>query len=300
MSPTPPLPERQTAVYARVEGQGLELDLIGAEPGARKPALMWIHGGGLIFGSRKASPRPYLVQALLARGFVVASIDHRLAPATKLEAIFEDVRAAWRWLHDSGPALAGVDPARTAIAGASAGGYLSLLAGTSRHRFEPRPRALASLFGFGDITAPWEAEPSAHYRGDGASDLVTADAAWASVTGEAGGDRSTFYLYCRQQGLWLQHVTGHTLPGDAAWFGPWCPLGNIDAAFPPTLLVHGQLDTDVPHAESAALAERLAACGVRHRFVSVPDAGHGFAGAPVEVVQTTEDAVADFLAAELR
>jgi len=255
----------------------------------------------LIFGWRKTSPRATFLQALLARGFVVVSIDHRLAPETKLPDIVEDVADAWRWLTDVGPQRFGIDRTRMAMAGGSAGAYLSLMAG---YLFDVRPRALASFWGYGDITAPWEAEPSAHYR---SIDLVSREEAIASLKGPpvadpaVGIDRSTFYLYCRQQGLWLQEVTGHD-PGaeDRAWFDRYCPIRNIDERFPATMLVHGTDDNDVPHEESARLAARFAEVGVEHRFLSISGVGHGFAGASAEVVESAELAVAEFLSATLR
>jgi acetyl esterase/lipase len=289
---------RDTHVYKTANGHDLEADVIGAHAGANKPCVVWIHGGGLIFGSRKVSPRATLLRALLDRDFVVVSIDHRLAPETKLPGIVDDVRDAWRWLLDSGPRRFGIDPSRVAMAGASAGAYLSLLAG---YLFEPRPRALASFFGYGDITAPWEAEPSAHYR---QREWVTREEADASLSAPPmqdpaiGVDRSCFYLYCRQQGKWLEEVTAHDPREDASWFDRFCPLRNVTPEFPPTVLVHGEIDTDVPHAESSRLAARLAAAGVEHRFISLPGVGHGFAGARPEEVEATEIAVAEFLRAQ--
>jgi acetyl esterase/lipase len=227
------------------------------------------------------------------------SIDHRLAPETKLPGIVEDVRDAWRWIHDVGPRRFGIDPARVAMAGGSAGAYLSLLGG---YLFEPRPRALASFWGYGDITAPWEAEPSAHYR---QMDLVTREDADASLSAPpvqhpAGVDRSCFYLYCRQQGKWLEEVTVHDPRENNAWFDRYCPIRNVVPEFPPTVLVHGEVDTDVPHMESARLAARLAEVGVKHRFISLPGVGHGFAGARPEEVVATETAVAEFLRTQLQ
>ena len=294
---------RDTHVYKVADGRELEADVIGAQPGAppdaRRPCLVWIHGGGLIFGSRRISPRPPFLDLLLERGFVVVSIDHRLAPETKLPGIVEDVRDAWRWVHEVGPGRFGIDPARVAIAGASAGAYLSLLAG---YLCEPPPRAVASFWGYGDITAPWEAEPSAHYR---QMELVTREEALASLAAPpvqdpaVGIDRSCFYLHCRQQGTWLHEVTAHDPHVDAAWFDRYCPLRNVGATFPPTVLVHGAADTDVPHEESARLADRLASAGVAHRFISLPGIGHGFAGAQPEEAQSVEVAVADYLLARL-
>lgn len=291
---------RDTHAYRVVDGRPLEADVIGASPGTRKPCVVWIHGGGLIFGSRTISPRASLLEAFLERDFVVVSIDHRLAPETKLAAIVEDVREAWRWVHEAGPERFGIDPERVTIAGASSGAYLSLLAGGL---FEPRPRAVASLFGFGDITAPWEADPSAYYR---AMELVTGEEALASLSAPpsqdpaAGNDRSAFYLYCRQQGAWLAEVTGHDPRSENAWFDAYCPLRMVSKAFAPTILVHGTLDDDVPHEESARLAAGFEAAGVEHRFVSLPGVGHGFAGAEQEEAEAVEREVADFLRARSR
>ena len=293
-------PARDTHVYKVVDGCEVEADVIGACAGAGKPCVVWIHGGGLIFGWRKTSPRGPFLRALLERDFVVVSIDHRLAPETRLPGIVDDVRDAWRWVHDVGPHRFGIDPARIAMAGASAGAYLSLLAG---YQFMPRPRALASFWGYGDITAPWEAEPSAHYR---QMDLVTREDADASLGAppvqdpSVGVDRSCFYLYCRQQGKWLEEVTAHDPRTDNAWFDPYSPIRNVTPSFPPTVLVHGEADTDVPHAESARLAARLAAEGVEHRFISLAAVGHGFAGARPEEAEAAEIAVADFLRTQLQ
>lgn len=286
---------RESRVYKIVEGQSLSVDVVGARAGSSRPAVLWIHGGGLIFGSRSVSPRDSLLQVLLKQDLVVVSIDHRLAPETKLPAIVEDVRDAWRWLHDIGCPDFGVAPDRIAVAGASAGAYLALMAG---YMAEPRPRAIASFFGYGDITAPWEANPSEHYR---TMDLVTRADALASLAAPAirdpalGIDRSVFYLYCRQQGVWLANVTARDPQVDPSWFDPYCPVRNVTAAFPPTILVHGTRDDDVPHDESARLAARLADCGVEHRFISLPGVGHGFAGAPAADVAAVEASVAEFL-----
>ena len=300
MTDTDALTRRDTHIYKSVDGQDILADVIGAAPGERRPAVVWIHGGGLIFGSRIYSPRASLLRELVERGIVVVSIDHRFAPEIKLPGIVEDVRDAWRWVQEEGPDRFGIDASRVAIAGASAGGYLSLLAAT---QFTPRPCAVASFWGYGDITAPWEAEPSAHYR---QQELVSRDAAVASLAAPplqdpaVGIDRSIFYLYCRQQGCWIGEVTAHDPRSDNAWFDRWCPLRNISTSFPPTMLVHGTADTDVPHEESEKLAARFKEAGVDYHFVSMPGVGHGFANAQAALAGGVEVQVAEFLRARLQ
>jgi triacylglycerol lipase len=96
------------------------------EPAGRAtpaPAMVWIHGGGFIMGSAagdELTARRIAAQA----GAVVASVDYRLAPETPAPGSVHDCYAALRWVHENAAAL-GVDTARVAIGGPSAGGGLA-------------------------------------------------------------------------------------------------------------------------------------------------------------------------------
>ncbi|WP_409427934.1 alpha/beta hydrolase [Mycobacterium sp. SMC-11] len=88
-----------------------------ADPG---PALLWIHGGGYVIGTAAQDDR--LCRRFSAElGATVASVDYRLAPQNPYPAALEDCWAALTRLAE----LPGVDPARIAIGGASAGGGLA-------------------------------------------------------------------------------------------------------------------------------------------------------------------------------
>ena len=128
--------------------------------GKNRPVVVWIHGGALIMGNREGVP-DWLLEACHRNEYVLVSFDYRLAPETKLPLIIEDVEDALRWIRKNGPKLFHADPRRIAIVGGSAGGYLTLTAG---FRVKPRPRALVSLYGYGDIVGPWYSEPSPHPR----------------------------------------------------------------------------------------------------------------------------------------
>src|SRR4051812_25268374 len=123
VAPEGQLPAPETCAYKEVAGLRILADVRGAEPGARKPAVLWVHGGALILGARYLSRAPFQAR-LLASGYVLVSIDYRLAPETKLPGIVEDLEDAYRWLREEVPARFGIDPDRIAIAGGSAGGYL--------------------------------------------------------------------------------------------------------------------------------------------------------------------------------
>ncbi len=270
----------QSFVYKTASACEIRADVHGAAAGVQKPAVMWIHGGALIVGSRKSLGGKFH-QAILDAGYAVVSIDYRLAPETKLPGIMEDVGDAWRWLQREAPRF-GIDPKRIAVAGGSAGGYLTLMCGFAVY---PRPRALVSYYGYGDITTPWYGEPDEFYR---KSPLVPKDEAYQSVGRAALSEppgqnqRGRFYLYCRQQGVWPKEVAGHDPRLEPAWFDRYCPIRNVTGQYPPAFLIHGTEDTDVPYSESKNMAEKLARAGVKHEFVTVTGAGHGLSGAKPE------------------
>jgi acetyl esterase/lipase len=282
----------RTYVYKRAGRCEIKADVYGADDRVRKPAVMWIHGGALILGDRKGTSR--LLQGLLLKsGFVVVSIDYRLAPETKLPGILEDVRDAWQWVRKKGPQLFRMDVNRIGVAGGSAGGYLTLMAGFC---LTPRPRALASFWGYGDIAGPWYSRPDPFYSKQPA---VSKEEAYGAVGRAAISEppgkhnRGRFYLYCRQQGLWPKEVTGHDPDAEPRWFDRFCPVRNVSAQYPPTLLVHGTADTDVPYELSKMMAEKLAQAGVKHELLTVPGGGHGLAGvAPAEAARVYERASA--------
>jgi len=90
---------------------------------ARLPLLVYFHGGGYTLGSLDSYDA---VCRLLTResGYVVASVDYRLAPEFPAPAPGEDAYAAFVWLSENAPAF-GADPARVAVGGDSAGGGLA-------------------------------------------------------------------------------------------------------------------------------------------------------------------------------
>jgi dipeptidyl aminopeptidase/acylaminoacyl peptidase len=74
-----------------------------------------------------------------------------------------------------------------------------------------------------------------------------------------------------------------------------CPVRNISARFPPTMLIHGTNDTDVPYEQSVVMDRELARHGVAHEFISIPGAGHGLGGVDKTVVEGMHRNVLAFL-----
>jgi len=105
----------------------------------RRPGVLFIHGGGFTKGD-KAEYRSASVSADLARaGYVVVSCNYLLGAKDKpgiWPRNIADCREAVRWMRAHADAL-GLDPARIAVAGGSAGGYLALMVGLSDDRTGP-------------------------------------------------------------------------------------------------------------------------------------------------------------------
>jgi acetyl esterase/lipase len=223
---------------------------------------------------------------MLDAGYVLISLDYRLAPETKLPQIMQDIEDAFAWIRRDGARLFKIDPARIAVIGGSAGGYLTL---TSGFRVEPPPTVLMSLYGYGDLIGDWYSKPSPHPRHN--QRKVTRQEAFQQVSGPAisdsrdrKGDGGLFYLYCRQTGIWPQEVSGWDPLAEPQQFRPFMPVENVSAAYPPTVLIHGTDDTDVPHEQSEMMSQELDEHKVPHLFLSVRNAEHGLGGAdPADV-----------------
>lgn len=294
------LPPTTTYTFKRVGNLEIKAD-VNVPQTARppRPVAVWIHGGGLMGGGRQRDSidERQLVDLLLAAGITVVSIDYRLAPETRLPAIIEDVEDAFRWIREQGPGLFGADPARIGVVGTSAGGYLSLTAG---FRVKPRPRAIVSFWGYGEIIGPWYSAPSPHPRHNTLK--VTEYEARRNVSGPPvanGADRpgrhDAFYQFCRQHGQWPLEVSGWDPHIEPQKFTPYMPLLNVNPDYPPTLLIHGEADTDVPFEQSAMMAVELKRNGVEHRLIAVPGAEHGLKGSDPALIASIEKQAAAFL-----
>lgn len=259
ITPADPMSERETSwgnpavtltevVYATRPGhRPLHLDLY-RETGVNspRPLVVVVHGGGWAQGNPRVGAGfkdfPSVLAYLAQRGYVVASIEYRLSGEAPFPAQVEDLQAALRFLR-AGAVRFGVDPARVALWGLSAGAQIAAL-----HAGSCSPpdcvQALVGWFGPYDLAAYVDANPRAKH--------VQA------------------YLGCPPLGC------------TPAEFAASSPLGHVDASDPPALLVHGLDDVTVAPSQSRRFAEALVEAGVDARAVMVPSVGHGLIGKDTE------------------
>jgi acetyl esterase/lipase len=154
-----------TLTYCAPGGAPLAMDVSEPAAGASRPApaVLYVHGGGWFIGDRQTAGMGanlagqdgalfvQLRRDLLARGFVVATIDYRLAPLHPWPAQLEDARCAVRFLRTHAGAL-GLDPGRIGAWGSSAGGQLVAMLGTTGSRGDGL-QAAVDMFGPTDLSS---------------------------------------------------------------------------------------------------------------------------------------------------
>ncbi|HEY9075106.1 MAG TPA: alpha/beta hydrolase fold domain-containing protein [Anaerolineaceae bacterium] len=249
--PSPAVTPKSGAVfrdipYCRGGKELLHLDAyypaqVGSAP---LKAALFIHGGGWTSGNKGGGGQTPEALALLARGYLVFSIDYRLAPEAKFPAQIEDAKCAVRHLR-ANARLYQLDPDRIGVWGSSAGGHLVALLGTAD--------ASAGLEGSGGYPGvPSRVQAVVDLFGP--ADLPLYGPRFLSTGVNVFGARSL----------------------DDPVLKIASPVTYASRDDPPFLILQGDQDVTVPPEQSQALYNRLKAAGGEVTLVMVKNAGHGF------------------------
>ena len=215
----------------------------GTETDAALPVLVYFHGGGWTIGDLDTHDIVCRTLANKARCAVVA-VDYRMGPEHKFPAAVEDCVAATRWVAEQGAAL-GVDSARIAVGGDSAGGNLAAVVALTLRDAGGPPLAFQALV-----------YPATDQRMDTASHMSFAEG----------------YLLTRKNMLWFRD--NYLLPAD---YDDWraSPLRATEFAhLPPAHIITAGYDP--LRDEGRAYSDRLVAAGVPVLYECFEGMAHGF------------------------
>jgi acetyl esterase/lipase len=240
-----------SVVYATArDGTRLKLDVWrahSAATGALHPAVVRVHGGAWIQGTR--SDLSDWDRWLNRLGYDVFDIDYRMPPPVRWRDEVGDVKCALGWVAAHADTYH-VDPNRISVMGYSAGGNLALLAAYSMG--DPRlpascststvtVRSAVNLYGPPDL--------SLIYRSSSSTDYID------NV---------------------LERYIGGTPSEYPGRYRSLSPLSHVSARTPPTITVLGERDRLVPTDQAHVLDRALTNAGVAHETLLLPGQDHGF------------------------
>jgi acetyl esterase/lipase len=260
----------------------LQLDVWVPATAHPAPLVVWIHGGGFMFGDRRHLPetlRPNQVfDALLDAGLAVATIDYRHALEAPFPAQLHDAKAAVRYLRAFADEL-GISTVRIGVMGESAGGHIAALVGLTSHR--PDLEGTNGVVGPSsavDVVVDWYGPADL----ESMPRMTPPPAVAAKLPPE---------LLVPPEDQLTRGLEGPAL-ADAS------PITHVTPAAPPFLLVHGTADWLVPYAQSELLHAALTGAGVDSRLIPVANAQHIFDGC--EDIDAVVQLSVDYLAKALR
>ena len=234
--------------YCTVDEVDLKMDIY--QPNAQDmtqpaPVVLFLHGGGWRLSDKSDVLRTVDIDQLNHRGFLVASINYRLAPRYKFPAMIVDAKCAVRYLKAHAE-IYHINPDKISACGISSGGHL------------------AALLGLAGVEAGWDigAYPSVSSQVQAVVDMCgpTDLPPIADAPGNIQG---------------LPAIFGTTNIHDPILTNA-SPVVYVTSNAPPFLIFHGDKDTMLPLWQSQELQRKLQAAGATAELVVVRDVGHLF------------------------
>jgi acetyl esterase/lipase len=237
--------------YKAINGKRLLLDVYKKKDVVNPPLLVWIHGGAWKRGSKEAfiSKNNNLVNAVLDKGYTLASINYRLSSDAIFPAQIQDCNDAINFLYKNADTY-GFNKDSIALMGRSAGGHLAALVATSNNS------------GKSDFIS-------------NQNEILFKVKALVDFFGPA--DLINFKTYSTDKGLGTPEAEllgGSPLTKEALARAA-SPIYYVDAQTPPTILFHGTADRNVPSNQSELFKSELDKYDIPNELYLVEGARHG-------------------------
>ena len=234
------------------------------------PAVIQVHGGGWLAGSRYEQGIP-LLNHLASIGWVGFNVDYRLSPEATWPDHIVDVKRAIAWVRENAAEL-GIDPEMICITGGSAGGHLTALAGLT-------PNDPAFQPGFEDSDTSVAAAVPFY----GVYDFTNENGHYYPELGD--------YVFEKV-------VIKKPLAGNEELYRAASPMHRVHPDAPPFLVIHGDRDTLVPVDDARDFVEKMRDISKeRVLYVELADAEHAFDLWPSERTARISEAIGRFLTA---
>lgn len=256
--------DKQGYEFTAAQGIVLQADLYRATNNRKNITLIYLHGGGLLYGVRDDLPTVY-IEMFVQAGYDLLAVDYPLAPESDLDEILATAQEEIAFYLQDNCAVLGLNNDRYIIFGRSAGGYLSLMLAA---RLKRKPCALVCLYGYSGFAEPQFAQPSKHYGKLG----VVSDEQAAKIISDKPvvygplSERFVLYIKARQQGNWPTYLGVDVT-------SPVYSLSSEQLqGLPPLVMAAATLDPDVPYKLSKNLSKTVAGS----KLITVYEQEHDF------------------------
>ncbi len=233
-------------IYGHKFGMALTLDVFKPAGEPNGAAVLFMVSGGWYSHWVPAKDMANMFVPLTSRGFTVFAVRHGSSPKFTIPEAVDDVRRAVRFVRHKSDDF-GIDPDRIGVYGASAGGHLSLMLGTTADEGDPKA---------GDPVL----------RESSRVQAVVALVAPSDIKRAARDAPDRLAAYDNFPALDIDQKTAATVS----------PLDFVTKDDAPTLLIAGDKDTLVPITHSEEIHAELKKVNVPTRLSVVEGAGHGF------------------------
>jgi acetyl esterase/lipase len=230
-------------VYGSANNTPLKLDIWYPRDNPNPtPTLIYIHGGGWIFGSKEGAV--YQLLPFLEKGWRVVNVEYRMAGNSLAPGAVEDARCALRWVVRNAKQW-NFDASKIVLTGHSAGAHLSLMTGMlpDKTPFDNRcygdekinVAAIINWYGITDV-----------------NDLIQ------------GANLKNYAV------MWMGSQANAAEIARSV-----SPLSYVRAGLPPILTVHGDKDDVVPYSHATRLKDALDKAKATNKLITIKNGGHG-------------------------
>jgi len=255
----------EDVVYGRKFGVALTMDVFAPKDKPNGRGIIFCVSGGWV--SSKAGINPGVLKEFLDRGYTVFAVVHGSQPKFTIPEILEDMNRAVRYIRTNAKKYE-IDAEKLGIAGASAGGHLSLMQGTAFKEGTPKAVDLVERAS-SKVAAVACFFPPTDFLNYGKEDNL------ALGNGTLTNFKAPFDFREFKDGLFMP-ITDDVKRKEIG--KAISPVYHVTKDSAPSLIIHGDADTLVPIQQAELIIAKFKENKVACELVVKKGAGHGWAG----------------------